>query len=373
MRNSVSVGTGIYRSRDGGDSWENLGLTDSEHLSRIVIHPKDSNTVYACALGHLWNANQERGVFKTTDGGKSWKKILYRDENTGCAEMVMDPQDPNVLYAAMWDVRRQPFNFRSGGPGSGLFKSTDGGATWHELRKGLPEGDLGRIGLAIPASKNTRIYAVVEAKNHTALYRSDDSGESWTEVNNSFNISGRPFYFARLIADPNNPDRVYKPGFGLTVSEDGGKSFSSAISMSESPGDSVHGDHHALWINPANSDQLLDGTDGGVYQSLDRATHWRFLNSLPVSQFYHVSFDMADPYNVYGGLQDNGTWMAPSRATDGIANRHWRNIDFGDGFWAFSDPADPDYAYAEYQGGKISRFRKSTGEIEGHQAVAARQ
>ena len=362
VRNSVSVGTGIYRSRDGGDTWENLGLTDSEHLSRIVIHPKDGNTVYACALGHLWNSNQERGVFKTTDGGKSWKKVLYRDENTGCAEMVMDPQDPNILYAAMWDVRRQPFDFRSGGPGSGLFKSTDGGATWRELRKGLPEGNLGRIGLAIPASKNTRVYAVVEAKNHTALYRSDDSGETWAEVNNSFNISGRPFYFARIIADPNNPDRVYKPGFGLTVSEDGGKSFSSAMSMAESPGDSVHGDYHVVWINPANSDQVLTGTDGGVYQSLDRANHWRFLNSLPVSQFYHVSFDMADPYNVYGGLQDNGTWMAPSRATDGIANRHWRNIDFGDGFWAFSDPGDPDYAYAEYQGGQISRFRKSTGE-----------
>ncbi len=362
VRNSVGVGNGIYRSSDGGDTWENLGLTNSEHLSRIVIHPKDSSTVYACALGHLWNANQERGVFKTTDSGKNWKKVLYRDDNTGCAEMVMDPQDPSVLYAAMWDVRRQPFNFRSGGPGSGLFKSTDGGETWHELRKGLPEGDLGRIGLAIPASQHTRVYAVVEARNHTALFRSDDAGASWTEVNNSFNVSGRPFYFARVVADPNNPDRVYKPGFSLTVSEDGGKSFSSAMSMNESPGDSVHGDHHALWINPANSDQLLDGNDGGVYQSLDRAIHFRFLNNLPVSQFYHVSFDMADPYNVYGGLQDNGTWMGPTRGVDGIANRHWRNIDFGDGFWAFSDPADSDYAYAEYQGGKISRFRKSTGE-----------
>jgi photosystem II stability/assembly factor-like uncharacterized protein len=362
VRNSVSVGTGIYRSRDGGDSWESLGLKDSEHISGVVIHPKDSNTVYACALGHLWNANQERGVFKTTDGGRSWTKILYRDENTGCAEMVMDPKDPNVLYAAMWQVRRQPWTFTSGGPGSGLFKSTDAGATWHELRKGLPQGDLGRIALAISASKNTRVYAVVEAKNHTALYRSDDAGESWTEVNSSFNIGARPFYFAHLIADPNNPDRVYKPGFVLTVSDDGGKSFSSAMSMSEAPGDRVHGDYHVLWINPANSDQLLTGTDGGVYQSLDRAVHWRFLNNLPVSQFYHVSFDMADPYNVYGGLQDNGTWMGPSRAIDGIANRHWRNIDFGDGFWAFSDPSDSDYAYVEYQGGRIARHRKSTGE-----------
>ncbi len=362
VRNSVSVGTGVYRTRDGGENWEAVGLPDSEHISRIIVHPKDGNTVYACALGHLWNANLERGVFKTTDGGKTWNKLLYRNDSTGCAEMAMDPQDPGVLYAAMWDVRREPHNFRSGGPGSGLFKSTDSGATWHELRKGLPQGDLGRIGIAVAPSNHARVYAVVEAKNHTALFRSDDAGESWTEVNNSFNVSGRPFYFARLAADPKNPDRVYKPGFFLTVSDDGGKSFSAAISTGESFAEAVHSDHHALWINPDNPDQMLLGTDGGVYQSLDRAAHWRFLSNLPVSQFYHVSADMADPYNVYGGLQDNGSWMGPSRATDGIASRHWRNIDGGDGFWAFSDPADPDYAYAEYQGGMIARFRKSTGE-----------
>jgi len=365
VRNSVSVGTGVYRSRDGGDNWEAVGLPDSEHVSRLIVHPKDSNTVYACALGHLWNSNTERGVYKTTDGGKTWNKLLYRNDSTGCAEMAMDPQDANVLYAAMWDVRREPHNFRSGGPGGGLFKSIDGGATWKELRKGLPEGDLGRIGIGIAASKPSRVYAVVEAKNHTALFRSEDSGDSWTEVNNSFNVSGRPFYFARLAVDPKNPDRVYKPGFFLTVSEDGGKSFSAAISMSAGDtGAGVHSDLHALWINPENPDQLLVGTDGGIYQSFDQATHWRFLSTLPVSQFYHVSFDMADPYNVYGGLQDNGTWMGPSRAPGGIGNRHWRVIGMGDGFWAFSDPADPDYAYVEYQGGLISRFRKSTGEAK---------
>ena len=364
VRNSVSVGTGVYRSRDGGENWEAVGLPDSEHVSRMIVHPKESNTVYACALGHLWNSNTERGVFKTTDDGKTWNKILYRNDSTGCAELAMDPQDASVLYAAMWDVHREPHNFRSGGPGSGLFKSTDGGATWHELRKGLPEGDLGRIGIGIAANKTSRVYAVVEAKNHTALFRSDDAGDSWTEVNSSFNVSGRPFYFARLAVDPKNPDRVYKPGFFLTVSEDAGKSFSAAFSTNEGPGENLHSDMHALWINPENPDQLLVGTDGGVYQSLDQATHWRFLANLPVSQFYHVSFDMADPYNVYGGLQDNGTWMAPSRATDNIANRHWRAIGMGDGFWAFSDPADPDYAYVEYQGAMISRFRKSTGEAK---------
>ena len=370
VRNSVSVGTGIYRSRDGGEDWEMLGLPDSEHISRVIVHPKDSNTVFACALGHLWNSNTERGVFKTTDGGKTWNKLLYRNDSTGCAEMVMDPQDPSVLYAAMWDVRREPHNFRSGGPGSGLFKSTDSGATWHELRKGMPEGDLGRIGIAVAPANHNRVYAVVEAKNHTALFRSDDAGDSWIETNNSFNVSGRPFYFAHLVADPKNPDRVYKPGFFLTVSEDAGKSFSGMFSASEGFGGGNHGDHHALWIDPENSDQMLLGTDGGVYQSLDRGAHWRFLSNLPVSQFYHVSADMADPYNVYGGLQDNGTWMGPSRATDGIANRHWKNIDGGDGFWAFSDPSDPDFAYAEYQGGKISHFRKSTGESKDIQPLA---
>jgi len=361
-RNSVSVGTGVYRSRDGGDNWDFMGLPDSEHVSRILIDPKDSKTVYACALGHLWNSNTERGVYKTADGGKTWTNVLKgRNDSTGCAEMAMDPQDPGVIYASMWDVRREPWNFRSGGPGGGFFKSTDAGATWHELRKGLPEGDLGRIGMAVAPSNPKRVYAVVEARNHTALFRSDDAGDSWAEINNSYNISGRPFYFARIIIDPKNADRIYKPGFFFTVSEDGGKSFSAAINT-EGPDSGVHGDFHALWIDPVNPSQMLCGTDGGIYQSLDLANHWRFLNNLPVSQFYHVSADNADPYNVYGGLQDNGTWMGPSRGLGGIPNRAWRVIGMGDGFWAFPDPADPDFAYVEYQGGKISRFRKSTGE-----------
>ena len=361
-RNSVSVGTGVYRSRDGGDNWDFMGLPDSEHVSRILINPKDGKTVYACALGHLWNSNTERGVYKTNDGGKTWSNVLKgRNDSTGCAEMAMDPQDPGVIYAAMWDVRREPWNFRSGGPGGGFFKSTDAGATWHELRKGLPEGDLGRIGMAVAPSNPKRVYAVVEARNHTALFRSEDAGDSWAEINNSFNISGRPFYFARIVVDPKNADRVYKPGFFFTVSEDGGKSFSSAIST-EGPETGVHGDFHALRIDPVNPSQMLCGNDGGIYKSLDQATHWRFLNNVPVAQFYHVSADNADPYNVYGGLQDNGSWMGPSRGLGGIPNRAWRVIGMGDGFWAFPDPADSDYAYVEYQGGKISRFRKSTGE-----------
>ena len=360
VRNSVSVGTGLYRSTDGGENWQPVGLADSEHISRVLVDPANGDVVYACALGHLWNSNEERGVFKTADGGKTWKKVLYVDDKTGCAEMAMDPKNPDTVYAAMWQVLRQPWTFTSGGPGSGLFKSTDGGATWHPVRNGFPAGDLGRIGVAVAASSPSRLYAVVEAKNHTALFRSDNGGDSWVETNNSFNISGRPFYFARVMVDPNNPDRVYKPGFGLTVSDDAGKSFSSAFNGDDSGG--VHGDYHALWINPKNTEELFCGSDGGVYKSLDRANHWRFLNQIPVAQYYHVSADTDRPYNVYGGLQDNGTWMGPSRAVSGVSNRHWKNIGFGDGFWAFSDPTDPDVVYVEYQGGHISRVRKSTEE-----------
>ncbi len=353
VRNSVSVGTGVYNTRDGGETWQLAGLSDSEHISRIVIHPKDSNTVLVCALGHLWNSNAERGVFRSTDAGKNWQKVLFVNDDTGCSDLVVDRQDPSVLYAGMWQVRRTPWTFSSGGLGSGLYKSSDGGATWRRVTKGLPEGVLGRIGLAVAASRPNVVYALVEAKK-TALFRSDDLGESWREMNSSFNIQGRPFYFASVIVDPKDFNRVYKPGYDLTISEDGGKTFGGSAR--------VHGDLHALWINPKDTEQLYVGTDGGLYISLDRGAHWRFAGTLPVSQFYHVSYDLEQPYNVYGGLQDNGSWMGPSRHAGGVSNRHWRNIGIGDGFWAFVDPTDPDIAYVEYQGGRISRMRKSSGE-----------
>ncbi|HMD99937.1 MAG TPA: hypothetical protein VKM93_21740 [Terriglobia bacterium] len=369
MRNSVSVGTGVYRTRDSGDNWDFVGLPDSEHIARIIVHPKDSNTVFVCASGHLWNSNPERGVFKTTDGGKTWSKALFVNDDTGCADLALDPENAQVLYAGMWQFRRTPYSFTSGGPGSGLFKSTDGGATWHPVRKGLPDGILGRIGLSVSRSRHTRVYAVVEAKK-TALFRSDDSGESWTEMSSAWNIQGRPFYFARIVADPNNPDRVYKPGFDLTVSDDGGKSFASVFQGYM--GGSVHGDFHDLWISPKNSDQLLVGTDGGLYASYDRASHWRFLDNVVAAQFYHVSYDMDQPYNVYGGLQDNGTWMGPSQATGGIANRHWKNIGYGDGFWAFADPTDPDRLRGVSGCQNLPGPQIRAGAEE-HQAPAARQ
>lgn len=356
-RNSVSIGTGLYRSKDGGDSWQKMGLENTERIARIVINPKDSNTVYVCAPGHLWNSHPDRGVFKTTDAGKTWSKVLYVDENTGCADLSMDSENPQVLFAGMWQFRRSPYSFVSGGPQSALYKSADGGATWKQLKNGLPAGTLGRIAVAVAPSKHNVVYALIEAK-HTALYRSDDSGETWVERNSDYNIVARPFYFARIVVDPSNPDRLYKPGFNLTVSDDGGKSFAGVGAMGFTGG-GLHSDFHAVWVNPKNTDELLIGTDGGVYQSEDRGSHWRYLSLLPVSQFYHVTYDMAQPYNVYGGLQDNGSWMGPSQRPGGIYNRDWQNIGFGDGMWVQVDPRDQDVVYVEYQGANISRFRKS--------------
>jgi len=357
VRNSVSVGDGVYKSTDAGATWTNVGLGGTEHIARIAVDPKKSDTVFVCATGTLWSANEERGVFRTTDGGKTWKKVLYVDTNTGCADISMDPGEPRILYAGMWQFRRQPDFFTSGGPGSALYKSIDGGETWSKLKNGLPAGQYGRIAVAVAPSRPSTVYALVEAKK-TALYRSDDLGENWREVNDSFNIQVRPFYFAHVVVDPKDHNRVYKPGYSLTFSEDGGKTFSG----SSVGGGNVHADHHALWIHPNDSAMMIAGTDGGAYQSFDRAQRWRHLNVLPVSQFYHVNFDMDTPYNVYGGLQDNGTWMGPSQAPGGVSNHDWRVLGSGDGFAVATDSVDPDIVYLESQGGRLVRTRRSTSE-----------
>ncbi|HYU26237.1 MAG TPA: glycosyl hydrolase, partial [Thermoanaerobaculia bacterium] len=354
MRNSVSVGSGIYKSTDGGGTWKSLGLDDSEHIARIAVSPKSSDTVYVCAAGHAWNANEQRGVFKTADGGKTWKKVLYVDTNTGCSDLALDPEMPNIVYAGMWQFRRQPDFFSSGGPGSAFYKSTDGGEHWQKMANGMPAGNLGRIAVAVAPSRSSVLYALIESKK-TALYRSDDLGEHWRPVNDSFNVTVRPFYFARVVVDPTDYNRVWKPGYTLTYSTDGGTTFTGSSG-------SVHSDHHALWINPKEPNEMFLGTDGGLFQSRDRGVHWHFLNVLPVSQFYHVTYDMERPYNVYGGLQDNGSWMAPSATPGGVANRHWRNLGGGDGFSVVSDPNDSDIVYLESQGGRIVRVRRSTGE-----------
>ncbi len=357
VRNSVSVGAGIYKTVDGGETWKLMGLEETERIGKIVIHPNSSDTVYVAALGHLWNANEQRGLFKTTDGGKSWQKILYIDENTGCADITIDPQEPGIIYAAMWEFRRTPYSFNSGGPGSGLYKSDDGGETWSKLTDGLPKGELGRIAIAVAPTRPSVIYANVESDT-TALYRSDDFGQSWKRMSSSFNIKMRPFYFSLLVPDPEDHNRIYKPGLLLSVSKDGGESFSMVAAQS------VHFDHHALWINPSNPEHLILGTDGGIYVSFDRSNSWRFLNNLPVSQFYHVSCDNQTPYNLYGGLQDNGSWFGPSRSPGGIENGDWENIGFGDGFYVLVDPVDDDIIYFEYQGGRIFRYHRSVSEIK---------
>lgn len=353
-RNSVSIGDGIYKTTDDGENWQHMGLEDSERMSKILIDPTNSDTVYVCVTGHLWNANEQRGVFRTTDGGKTWEKILYVDEDTGCGDLAMDPQDPRILYAGMWQFRRWPYFFKSGGPDSGLYKTTDGGKNWRKITKGLPEGELGRIAIAVAPSRPSVVYTTVEAEK-TGLYRSDDLGETWRWVGTTGNVEGRPFYFSLLLVDPTDFNRVYKPGTMTSVSIDGGETFSGL-------GGGTHPDHHAFWINPDNPDHLLVGTDGGLYISNDRGVHWNFLQALPISQFYEVGYDMEDPYNVYGGLQDNGSWMGPSRTPSGILNKHWDNIGSGDGFHAYVDPQDPDIVYVEYQGGRIQRRCKSTGE-----------
>ncbi len=361
-RNSTSVGDGVYKTTDGGKSWTHMGLTESERITRILVDPTDSDTVLVCATGQLWSANEERGVYRTKDGGESWEQVLAVDQDTGCSDLATDPQDSSILYAGMWQFRRYPDFFESGGPGSGLYRSMDGGDTWEEMTEGLPEGDKGRIGIAVAPSRPNVVYAVVESDD-TALYRSDDLGRSWAKLNTSFNVAARPFYFAYLVVDPLDHNRVYKPGFSLTISTDGGKSFSNMFTSGLGGG--VHSDHHALWINPNNVNELLLGTDGGVYISNSQGNAWRFVGALPLSQFYHVSHDMKFPYNVFGGLQDNGNWMGPSRKAFGISNADWKIIGpQGDGFVVVADPKDDNYIYAESQGGNIGRYNLVTDQTK---------
>lgn len=359
-RNSASVGNGVYKSMDGGDTWSHLGLDRTERIHRILLHPSDPNVAYVAAMGQMWGENPERGVFKTTDGGKTWKKILYVDEKTGCAELVMDPSNPNKLFAGMWEYRRWPWFFKSGGPGSGLYVTHDGGETWKRLgsEHGLPKGDLGRSGLAICASNPDVVYALIEATRN-ALYRSEDGGRSWNMINNSRGVNSRPFYFADIRVDPQNENRIYGMQVDLMLSTDGGRSFNSIT-----PGSRVHSDHHALWIHPQDGNIIIDGNDGGIALSNDRGKTWRFVDNLPLGQFYHINVDQNVPYNVYGGMQDNGSWRGPSAVWEnsGIRNWHWSEVCFGDGFATLVDPSDATSGYAMSQGGALVRFNSKTGE-----------
>jgi photosystem II stability/assembly factor-like uncharacterized protein len=357
MRNSVSIGNGLFKSTDGGDNWIKMGLDSTEHISRVLIDPSNSDIVYVAAPGPLWGDSEHRGLYKTTDGGKTWSKIFYIDNKTGCAEVLMDPKNPKTLYASTWQFRRTPFSFTSGGKNCGIYKSTDGGVNWKKLSNGLPAGEFGRVAITLAPSDPENLFAIVEAKK-TSLYLSVDGGNSWQEQGSNNNVEGRPFYFSVIAVDPKNPKRVYRPAWSLSISDDGGRSFTEASFA----GGWVHSDHHALWINPSNTSHMYLGTDGGVYMSLDKGNNWIFINNIPVSQFYHATYDIAEPYNVYGGLQDNGSWMTASQSSGGINNGDWHNVGGGDGFWVQPDRENADILYSEYQGGHVWRVNRKTNE-----------
>lgn len=359
VRNSTSVGDGVYKTTNGGEKWQCMGLRETERISRIIVHPQNPDVVYVAALGSLWDPGSERGVYKTTDGGKTWSKIFFINENTGCSDLAIDPENPDILYAGMWNFRRLPYNFRSGGPGSGLYRSTDGGNNWSLVTGNLPEGEKGRVAIAVSPANPSIVWAIIEAKK-TALYRSGDKGATWTMMNSDPVVGERPFYFSLIVADPIDTNRLYKPGFNLNVSDNGGKTFQSPYV----DGGNVHSDLHALYISPKDNRFLYLGTDGGVYASFDRGNTWRMMQNLPVSQFYRVTVDNDDPYHVYGGLQDNGSWYGPSKSPGGINNSDWINVGYGDGFNVTPDPKDNNIVYWQYQGGEVKRFYKDTREFK---------
>jgi photosystem II stability/assembly factor-like uncharacterized protein len=346
---SVSYGDGIYRSRDGGKTWKNMGLKKSEHIAKIVFDPTDSNTMYVAAQGPLWGPGGDRGLYKTTDGGKTWQKSLYISENTGVTDVVMDPRDSNVLYAATYQRRRHVWTLLNGGPESAVHKTTDGGKTWEKLKGGLPGGDVGRIGLAMAPANPDIIYAIVEASpTNSGFYRSTNRGASWEKRSN--HISNSPQYYQEIVVDPTDENYIYSLNTYTMISKDGGKSFS-RLSL-----DNRHVDDHALWINPADVRHVLIGGDGGIYESFDRGKTWDFKQNLPVTQLYRVGIDNAEPfYNVYGGTQDNFSFGGPSQTTaaNGIVNADWFVTKGGDGFKTVVDPTNADIIYAQSQYGLV--------------------
>jgi photosystem II stability/assembly factor-like uncharacterized protein len=357
-RQSSPYGYGVFRSLDGGATWEPRGLEETRHVGRVVIHPTDPDIVYVAAVGHLWGPNEERGVYRTTDGGESWEKVLYLDEDTGAIDLVMDPRDPGTLFAALYQRRRTAFGFSASGAGSGIWRTHDAGQSWTALSEGLPEGDKGRIGLAVHARDGRLVYASVEGAGEEArgLYRSTDRGATWERLSDN---NPRPMYFSLVRLDPTNPERVYMGGVDLQVSDDGGRTW-----WDRDGARGIHVDHHALWIDPNDSDHVVLGNDGGVASSWDGALTWRHHDNLAIGQFYEIGVDMRDPYRVCGGLQDNSSWCGPSRTLDGygIGNDDWYDVSGGDGFYNQIDPTDWRIVYTESQGGNVRRVNVETGE-----------
>jgi photosystem II stability/assembly factor-like uncharacterized protein len=362
-RNSLNGGYGIYKSLDAGKSWQLMGLEKTRHIHRVIIDPTNPDIVYAAAIGSPWGEHPERGVFKTTDGGITWTKVLFANNKTGAADLVMDPTNPNKLIAALWEHKRDPWFFNSGGEGSGLHITYDGGNTWKKVteKEGFPKGNLGRIGVAIAANKPNIIYALVEAKKN-ALYKSEDGGFNWKKVNDKNDIGNRPFYYSEIYVDPQNENRVYSIYTYVNVSEDGGKNFTQLM-PAYGVSNGVHPDHHAWWIHPTNGNFMIDGNDGGMNITKDGGKNWRFIGNLPVAQFYHINVDNDIPYNVYGGMQDNGSWRGPAYVwrAQGIRNSYWQEISFGDGFDVVPDKDDSRFGWSMSQQGSVYRYDWQTG------------
>lgn len=353
-RNSISPGDGLYKSVDGGTNWQKVGFEKSDHISSIQINPKNSNEVYVGVLGPLWGDSDDRGVYKTIDGGKTWERLLAGNLSTGCSDLIMDSNNPEILYAAFWEFRRTAWSFNSGGTNSALYKSIDGGKNWKKIHNGFPDGILGRFAIAIAPTNSNIIYSVVESKDRSkcGLYRSENAGESWTHLNKDFELAIRPFYFSRIVIDPKNENIIIKCGLFGSISRDGGNTFKSLGPQ--------HADIHDVWFDIKNSDIIFSGNDGGVYRSFDGGTTFDMVDNIPVSQFYHVSLDNKEPYNVYGGLQDNGTWYGPSESPGGIEAGDWEPIGGGDGFRAFHH-SSRNIVYSTYQtAGSIWRYNLDT-------------
>jgi photosystem II stability/assembly factor-like uncharacterized protein len=360
-RNSLNLGEGVFKSMDAGKTWKMMGLEKTKNIHRILIDPVNPYTVYAAAIGNPFGVHAERGVFKTTDGGETWNKILFTNDSSGCAELVMDPSNPNRLIASMWQHRRTPWDFKSGGPGSGLYITIDGGKNWKKLGKddGLPDGNFGRIGLAFATNDSRRVYAMVEAAKN-GLYKSDDGGMKWELVNSEARwVTNRPFYFQDIRVDTKNENRLYNIHDQVEVSEDGGKTFSTLI-----PYSGIHPDHHAWWISPKDPNFMIEGNDGGIGITHDRGKSWVFDDKIPAGQFYHVNVDNELPYNIMGGMQDNGTWHGPAYTwiNGGIKNYYWNNVGGGDGFDIMPDAEDASWVYSQSQGGSVGRRNWKTGE-----------